>query len=87
MRREKSDLRFVSLEKTLFPKSESSFRSKFLKMKKEEKQWQSSKRRNKTKMKQITNKPVKTDPVVDAKLAIKQSLAGLDARVMEAPLS
>ena len=38
-------------------------------------------------MKQITNSEVKTDPVVDPKLAIKHDLAGLDARVMEAPLS
>ena len=38
-------------------------------------------------MKQITNSEVKTDPVVDAKLEIKHDLAGLDSRVMEAPLS
>ena len=38
-------------------------------------------------MKQITNSEVKTDPVVDVKLEIKQFLAELDARVMEAPLS
>ena len=38
-------------------------------------------------MKQITNKPVKTDPVVDSKPAIKHDLAVLDSRVMEAPLS
>ena len=38
-------------------------------------------------MKQITNSEVKTDPVVDLKPEIKQFLAGLDARVMEAPLS
>ena len=40
-----------------------------------------------TKMKQITNSEVKTDPVVDAKLKIKQLIAGLFSRVMEAPLS
>ena len=38
-------------------------------------------------MKQITNSEVKTDPVVDSKLRIKQFLIVLDARVMEAPLS
>ena len=38
-------------------------------------------------MNQITNREVKTDPVVDVKPAIKQDLAVLDARVMEAPLS
>ena len=37
-------------------------------------------------MKQITNSEVKTDPVVDAKLEIKQLLAVLYERVMEAPL-
>ena len=45
------------------------------------------KRRNKTKMKQITNREVKTDPVVDAKLEIKHVLAVLFARVRVAPLS
>ena len=51
------------------------------------KQWQTSKRRNKTKkMKQITNSEVKTDPVVDDKPVRKHNLAELDARVMEAPL-
>ena len=45
------------------------------------------KRKNKTKMKQITNSSVKTDPVVDFKLVIKHDLAGLSSRVMEAPLS
>ena len=39
------------------------------------------------KMKQITNREVKTDPVVDVKLAIKHDLAVLDARVRESPLS
>ena len=39
------------------------------------------------KMNQITNREVKTDPVVDPKLEIKHDLAVLDARVMEAPLS
>ena len=34
-------------------------------------------------MKQITNREVKTDPVVDPKLAIKHDLAVLDARVRE----
>ena len=38
-------------------------------------------------MRQITNREVKTDPVVDTKLEIKHDLAGLDARVREAPLS
>ena len=38
-------------------------------------------------MKRITNREVKTDSVVDPKLAIKHDLAGLDARVREAPLS
>ena len=38
-------------------------------------------------MKQITNREVKTDPVVDPKLEIKHVLAVLDARVREAPLS
>ena len=37
-------------------------------------------------MKQITNSEVK-DPEVDDKPEIKHDLAGLDARVMEAPLS
>ena len=86
-RREKRDWRFVRLEKTFFPKTEISLDSKLLKMKKEEKQWQSSKRRNKTKMKQITNSELKTDPVVDSKPEIKQFLALLSSRVMEAPLS
>ena len=44
-------------------------------------------RRNKTKMNQITNRDVKTDPVVDAKYEMKHDLAVLDARVREAPLS
>ena len=39
------------------------------------------------KMKQITNRYVKTDPAVDPKLEIKHDLAVLDARVREAPLS
>ena len=38
-------------------------------------------------MKQITNREVKTDPVVEVKLKIKHALAVLDARVREAPLS
>ena len=38
-------------------------------------------------MKQITNSEVKTDPVADVKPEIKHDLAGLYARVMEAPLS
>ena len=45
------------------------------------------KKKEQHKMKQITNRNVKTDPVVDAKPAIKQFLAVLDARVREAPLS
>ena len=56
-------------------------------MKNDENEWQSSKRRNNTKMKQITNSQVKTDPVVDPKPEIKHALAGLDSRVREAPLS
>ena len=44
-------------------------------------------RRNNTKMKQITNREVKTDPVVDPKPATKHDLTVLDARVREAPLS
>ena len=43
------DWRFVRLEKTSFPKTESPLSLKLLRMKNEEKQWQSSKRRNKTK--------------------------------------
>ena len=85
-RREKRVWRFVRLEKTFLPKTESSLDSKLLKMKNEEKQRQSSKRRN-TKMKQITNSEVTTDPVVDPKPEIKHDLAVLYARVMEAPLS
>ena len=38
-------------------------------------------------MKQITNREVKTDPVVYPKLAIKHALAVLYSRVREAPLS
>ena len=34
-------------------------------------------------MKQITNREVKTDPVVDAELLIKQELIELDVRVRE----
>ena len=41
----------------------------------------------KPKMKQITNKEVKTDPAVTVRFETKQSLAELDARVREAPLS
>ena len=41
----------------------------------------------KHKMKQITNREVKTDPFVDVKLEIKHALVVLDARVREAPLS
>ena len=40
-----------------------------------------------TKMKQITNSEVTTDPVVDFKSEVKHDLAGLYSRVMEAPLS
>ena len=86
-RREKRDWRFVRLEKTSLPKTQSPLNSKFLKMKNDENERQSSKRRNNTKMKQITNREVKTDPVVEAKLEIKHALAVLDARVREAPLS
>ena len=43
-------------------------------------------RRNNTKMKQITNREAKTDPVVDPKLEIKQFLAVLYSRVRVAPL-
>ena len=45
------------------------------------------KRRNNTKMNQITNREITTDPVVDAKPLIKHDLTVLDARVREAPLS
>ena len=38
-------------------------------------------------MKQITNRKVTTDPVVDPKPEIKHDLAGLYSRVTEAPLS
>ena len=38
-------------------------------------------------MKQVTNRPIKTDPEVDVKAEIKHDLVVLDARVMEAPLS
>ena len=38
-------------------------------------------------MKQITNREVKTDPAVDPKPSVKHDLAGLNARVREAPLS
>ena len=86
-RREKRSLRFVRLEKTSFPKTRSPLDRKLLKMKKDENEGQSSKRRNNTKMKQITNREVKTDPAADPKSEIKQSLAVLDARVREAPLS
>ena len=44
------------------------------------------KKKEQHKMNQITNREVKTDPVVD-KLEIKHSLALLSARVREAPLS
>ena len=44
------------------------------------------KRRNTKMGKQITNRSVKTEPVVDDKSEIKHSLAGLYSRVMEAPL-
>ena len=37
--------------------------------------------------KQITNREVKIEPVVDDKPEIKHDLAGLSSRVMEAPLS
>ena len=45
------------------------------------------KKKEQHKMKQITNREIKTDPVVDLKPEIKHALAGLDARVREAPLS
>ena len=44
------------------------------------------KNKEQNKMKQITNREVKTDPVVDVKPEIKHALAVLDARVREAPL-
>ena len=44
------------------------------------------KERNTKSEKQITNREVKTEPVVDFKPLIKHSLAGLASRVMEAPL-
>ena len=86
-RNEKRVWRFVRLEKTSFHKARSPLELKLLKRKKDENEWQSSKRRNKTKMKQITNREVKTDSVVDVKPEIKQSLAVLYSRVREAPLS
>ena len=55
-RREKKDWRFVRLEKTSFPKTRSPLELKLLKMKNDENERQSSKRRNNTKMKQITNR-------------------------------
>ena len=67
-RRGKRDWSFVRLEKTSFPKTPSPLNSKLLKMENDENEWQSSKRRNKTKMKQITNSKVKSNPVVDPKL-------------------
>ena len=45
------------------------------------------KKKEQHKMNQITNREVKTDSVVDPKLAIKHDLAVLNARVREAPLS
>ncbi len=45
------------------------------------------KKKEQHKMKQITNREVKTDPVVDPKPSIKHDLSVLDARVREAPLS
>ena len=45
------------------------------------------KKKEQHKMKQITNREVKTDPVVDVKPKIKHDLAGLYSRVREAPLS
>ena len=45
------------------------------------------KKKEQHKMKQITNRELKTDPAVDFKLEIKHALAALDARVREAPLS
>ena len=38
-------------------------------------------------MRQITNREVKTDPVVDANLSIKHALAGLYSKLRVAPLS
>ena len=38
-------------------------------------------------MKQITNREVKTDPVIDVKYSMKHALAVLYARVRVAPLS
>ena len=45
------------------------------------------KKKEQHKMKQITNREVKTDPEVDAKSEIKHDLAALYLRVREAPLS
>ena len=86
-RREKRELRFVRLEKTSFPKTESPLEVKLLKKKKfkapdEEKTITIIKKKE-----QSTNSEVKTDPAVDFKLAIKHDLAGLSSRVMEAPFS
>ena len=55
-RRGKSELRFVRLEKISFPKTPSPLEVKLLKMKNDENEGQSSKRRNNTKMNQITNR-------------------------------
>ena len=66
-RREKRYWRFVRLEKTSFPKTRSPLELKFLKMKKVKMNDNHQKRRNKTKMRQVTNREVKTDPVVDPK--------------------
>ena len=86
-RRERRYWSFVKLEKTSFPKTQSPLESKLLKMKNDENEKTIIKKKEQHKMNQITNKSVKTDAVVDAKLEIKQSLAVLDARVREAPLS
>ena len=56
-------------------------------MENDENERQSSKRKNNIKMKkQNTNREVKTEPIVDDKPEIKHDLAGLYARVTEAPL-
>ena len=45
------------------------------------------KKKEQHKNEQMTNREVKTDPVVDPKPEIKQYLAALYSRVREAPLS
>ena len=80
-RRERSDWRFVRLEKTPTPKSLSSLDSKLLQMGKDERQSQSSSPNQS--ISQSTNREVKTDPPLDDKPEMKHPLAGLLARERE----